>query len=80
MKKAEYLKIALKITPQEIIDKYDILNKQCNRYIYVRIEKGMYCMVQAGIISHDTIKENFKPYGYAPEKLPKDYGHTQTET
>ena len=44
-KKAEYLKIALKKNPQEIIDKYDLLNKRCNRYLYVRIEKGMYGLV-----------------------------------
>ena len=37
MKKAEYLRIALKIIPQEIIDKYDLLNKQRGRYIYVII-------------------------------------------
>ena len=42
MNKAEYIKIALKIIPQEIIDKYDLLSKQCDRYIYVIIEKGMH--------------------------------------
>ena len=36
MNKAEYLKIALKILPQEIIDTYDLIRKQCDVYIYVR--------------------------------------------
>ena len=31
MKKAKHIKIALKIILQEIIDKYDLLNKQCDR-------------------------------------------------
>ena len=56
MNKAEYIKIALKIIPQESIEKYDLLSKQCNRYIYVRIEKGIYALVQAGIIEHDALK------------------------
>ena len=80
MNKAEYIRIALKITPKEIIDKYDLLNKQCEWYIYVITKKGIYGMVQAGIIAHDVLKEHLKPYDYAPEKLPKEYGHTQIET
>ena len=56
MNKAQYLKIALNILPQDIIDKYDLLRKQCDGYIYVRIEKGMYGLVQAGIITHDALK------------------------
>ena len=74
------LKIALKILPQEIIDTYDLLSKQCAGYIYVRINQGMYGLVQYGIIAHDSLKEHLKPYGYAPEKSHKCYGHTHTET
>ena len=66
MEKEEYIKIALKIPPQEIIDTYDLFSKQCARYIYVRIYKGMYGMVQAGIIANDTLNKHLKPYGYAP--------------
>ena len=57
MNKAQYLKIALNILPQDIIDTYDLLRKKCNGYIYVRIEKGMYGLAQAGKIAHDTLKE-----------------------
>ena len=68
MNKEEYLKIAIKILPQEIIDTYDLLSKKCDGYIYVIIKKGIYGMVQAGIISHDALKEHLKPYGNAPAK------------
>ena len=51
------------------MDKYDLLNKQNDGYIYVRIEKGMYGMVQSGIIAHDELKEHLKPYGYALAKI-----------
>ena len=80
MNKAEYLNIELKMNPQEIIDKYDLLRNQCGGYIYARIKKGMYGLVQAGIIAHDSLKDNLKPYGNAPEKSQKEYGHTHTET
>ena len=69
MNKAEYLKIALKILPQDINDTYDLLSKKCDGYIYVRTEKGMYGLVQAGIIAHDKLKEHLNPYGYAPSNI-----------
>ena len=37
MNKAENLNIALKILPQDIIDTYDLIRKQCDGYVYVRI-------------------------------------------
>ena len=39
MKKGEYYKISIKLIYQEIIDKYDLDNKQIYGYIYVRVEK-----------------------------------------
>ena len=56
MKKDKYYRIAIKTISQEITDKYDLNNKQINRYIYVWPEKGMYVLVQAGIISHKALK------------------------
>ena len=68
MNKAEYLKILIKIIPQEVINTYDLIRKQCDGYIYVRIKKGMYGLVQTGIITHDALKEHLKPYVYVPVK------------
>ena len=69
MKKSKYYKIALKLIPQEIIDKYYLINKQINGYIYARVKKGMYGLLQSGIIAHEALKEHLKPYGYAPAKI-----------
>ena len=69
MKKANYQKIAIKLIPQEIIDKYDLNNKQIDGYIYVRVEKGMYGLVQSGIIAHEEIKGCLKPYDCAPARI-----------
>ena len=77
MNKAEYLKIAIKILLQEIINTYDLLRKQYEGYIYVIIEKGMYGMVQAVIIAQDALKEHLKPYGYAQENITQSlWTHT----
>ena len=40
MKKAEYYKIAIKFIHEEIIDKYDLKNKQSDSCIYVIVKKG----------------------------------------
>ena len=67
MNKAKYYKIKMKINPKDIIDKYDLNNKQENEYIYIRVEKVMHGLVQSGIIAHKELKEHLKPYCYAPE-------------
>jgi hypothetical protein len=38
----EYMKLALSIIPQEIIDKYGLVDKEKNGQIYIQINKGMY--------------------------------------
>ena len=52
MEKNKYDEIATKLILREIIDKYDLNNKQSDVYIYVRFKKGMYVLFQAVIISH----------------------------
>ena len=65
MNKRECLKIALDI----FINTYDPLSNYCDGYIYVRIKKGMYGLVQSGISTHYAIKEHLNPYGYATENI-----------
>ena len=66
MMKAEYYKIAIKLIPHEIIDKYDLNNNKSYSYIYVIFEELIYGLVQAGVITHKGLKEHLKPYGCAP--------------
>ena len=37
MNKSKYYKIEIKIIPQDIIDNYDLNNKQSNGHIYARV-------------------------------------------
>ena len=55
-KKAVYYKTALKIIPQDIIDKCDLINKKIDGYIYIRVKKRMYGLVQAVIIARESLK------------------------
>ena len=50
--------------PQDIIDNYNLMDKQTKGFLYVRAEKGMYGLVQAGIISNTALKGNLRPFGY----------------
>ena len=49
----EFMRIPLKIIPQEIIDTYDLKALVDDQeWIYMGIEKGMYGLKQAGIIAN----------------------------
>ena len=53
--------------PQEIIDKYNHeYLKDDKGWCYMRIDKGMHRLKQAGIIDNNAIQKHLKPYGYAP--------------
>ena len=69
MKKKKYYKIATELIPLEILEKYDLKNKQIDIYIYVRLEKWMHGLVQSGIIEHEALKPHLKSYGYGPSKI-----------
>ena len=53
--KHEYYKIALSLIPQEVIDKYNLMDNKINGIFYDRVEKGMYGIVQVVIIAHTAL-------------------------
>ena len=48
----EYYKITLSLISQDIMNKYDITEKNIYGFIYVKVEKGMYGLFQAAISTH----------------------------
>ena len=61
------MRITLKITPQEIINSYYLTAMVDDQWwIYMRIEKGMYGLKQAGIIANQELVKNMAPFGYHP--------------
>ena len=69
MSKHEYYKIAIILILQEVIDEYNLVDKQIKGFLYVRVYKVMYGLVQARIISHMALKEHLQPFGYEPAPI-----------
>ena len=65
----EFMRITLKIIPQEIIDTYDLkVLVDDQGWIHMRTEKGMYGLKQAGIIANQELLKYMAPFGYHPVK------------
>jgi hypothetical protein len=62
----EYMIINLSSLPQETIDKYDLLNLAQDRKVYIKIQKGMYGLPQAGILTNELLQHNLAKHGYRP--------------
>jgi hypothetical protein len=50
--RSDYMRLALAIIPQEIIDKYNLLEKAKNGHVYICIDKGMYGLPLAGRLAN----------------------------
>ena len=65
----EFMRIPLKITSQEIINTYDLKALvEDQGWIYMRIDKGMYGLKQAGIITNQELVKHMAPFEYYPVK------------
>eukprot|EP00957_Ditylum_brightwellii_P072577 5515313-Ditylum_brightwellii.AAC.1 len=62
----EYMRMKYDILPQEIIDKYEV-DKLVTRdgHVYIEIQKGMYGLLQAGIMASKLLTERLEMYWYA---------------
>ena len=56
MPEHKYYNITLILIPQDVIDKYNLMDKQINVFLYIQVDKGMYGPVQVGIITHTLLK------------------------
>jgi hypothetical protein len=64
MDKPEYMRIPLHLIPIEIQDEYNLLPLADNDYIYVKIQKGMYELPQAGILANKLLAKRLAVHGY----------------
>ena len=76
------MRIPLKIIPQEITNTYDLNALVDDQWwIYMRIEKGMYDLKQAGIIEYKELVKHMAPFGYHPVKhTPGLWVHNSRKT
>ena len=67
MARYDYMKLALNLSPDKIIEQYDLRSLVCpNGWIYMEIRKGMPVLKKAGRISNDRLKIHLAQFGYAP--------------
>jgi hypothetical protein len=62
----EYLRIALKDIPDEIVHQYELQKIAHDGYVYIEVRKGMPGLKQAGKIANDRLKSHLEKYGYVP--------------
>jgi hypothetical protein len=68
LRRFEYMVINLSSLPQKMIDKYDLLNLAQDGKVYIEIQKGMYRLPQAGILTNIFLQRNIAKDGYRPTK------------
>jgi hypothetical protein len=58
--------INLSLLPQETIDKYNLIELSQDGKVYIEIQKGMYGLPQAGILTNELLQRNLAKDGYQP--------------
>ena len=66
MERYEYMKLPIKLIPDEIIAQYNLLDLVSDGYVYIEIRKGMPGLKQAGRIANDRLQKHLATFGYAP--------------
>jgi hypothetical protein len=62
----ECMVINLSSLPQETIKKYDLIELSQDGKVYIKIQKGMYGLPQAGILANELLQRNLAKDGYRP--------------
>ena len=63
--RSEYVKLSLTVIPQEVIDEYSLQDKATkDGHVYIKINKGMYGLPQAGILAQDLLAKRLEEHGY----------------
>ena len=66
LERFEYMRMAIKDIPKEIIVQHDLRALQHDGWVYIQIEKGMPGLKQAGKIANDKLRLHMKKHGYEP--------------
>ena len=65
MEHHEFLRMKIDYFPQDVIDHYKLKEKVDEKgNLYVRVEKGMYGLPQAGVLANKLLEERLYEFGY----------------
>jgi hypothetical protein len=65
----EYMRIPIKLIPQEIIVQYNLLQLVSDGHVYIEVQKGIYGLPQAGILANQCIAGRLAIHGYHQTKF-----------
>jgi hypothetical protein len=69
MTRYEYMQLKLSDMPEDIIEHYHLLDIATpDRYIYCEMHRGMYGLLQVGIIAQELLAKRLKEHGYTQSK------------
>jgi hypothetical protein len=71
MEAFEDMRIPIKLIPQEIIDKYNLLALVSDGHVYVEVQKCMYGLPQAGILANQLLAHRLAIHGYHQTKFTR---------
>ena len=66
MVRPEYLRLPIKLIPDEIIQQYKLKDIEEDGWVYVKIVGGMYGLPQAGKIANELLVKRLRSAGYHP--------------
>ena len=70
LKRYEYIKLKLSDVPEEIINEYNLREKEtADGHVYVKVRRGMYGLPQAGLIAQEELEERLNENGYRQSKI-----------
>ena len=69
MERPEFMRLKLSDIPGNIIDLYKLRDIAHDGYVYTRIQKGMYGLLQAGIIAQKLLEQRLQAKGYHQSKI-----------
>ena len=61
----EYMRMKIKDLPEEFVTMYNLTNKAtADGFVYIKIQKGMYGLPQAGILAQELLEQRLNKHGY----------------
>jgi hypothetical protein len=65
----KYMRVAIKLIPQEIIVQYNLLPMVSDGHVYIEVQKGMYGLSQDGILANELLACCLYIHGYHQTKF-----------
>jgi hypothetical protein len=65
MEQPEYMQLNLSNLPQGFVNLYDLTKiAEDNGYVYIKVQKGLYGLLKAGILAHRLLEQRLNEQGY----------------